>query len=62
MNTYLAEVPGESLFSKNVRTFAHYLYVLRGCRDGQDVNDWMAAEAQLKDYRSLVQGATGAKS
>ena len=37
----------ESELRQNVATLAHYLYVLRGCRDGRHLDDWLEAEQRL---------------
>jgi hypothetical protein len=40
----------ETLFSQNVKTLAEYLYVVRGCRPGRDLDNWIEAETRLKEY------------
>jgi len=52
----------ESLFTKNVRSLAHYLYVLRGCPEGRTLVHWIEAETQLRDYHSLVQPSLEAQT
>ena len=43
------DVPNQSLFYQTVEQLAHYLYVLRGCQEGRDLNDWIEAETELKN-------------
>jgi hypothetical protein len=38
----------KSVFRQNIRTLAHYLYVLRGCKKGRAVENWLEAENKLK--------------
>ena len=38
----------ESPFYQNVQTLAHYLYVMRGCKEGESLENWLEAEAQLR--------------
>jgi len=40
----------ESLFHENIKTLAHYLFVARGCQEGRALNNWIEAEAQLKEF------------
>jgi hypothetical protein len=42
--------PLESSFHQSVRTLAQYLYVMRGCKEGTALNNWLEAEAQLQKY------------
>ena len=43
----------ESPFYQNVQTLAQYLYVMRGCKEGGDLDNWLEAEAQLQRYSGI---------
>lgn len=49
MKTTSKEFTEEPLFSQNIRTLAHYLYVLRGCQEGHALNNWIEAEKMLRE-------------
>jgi hypothetical protein len=48
MNPTPDDAKVESFFHQTVNELAHYLYVLRGCKEGHDVDNWIEAETQLK--------------
>ena len=35
-------------FNINVSSLAQYLFVVRGCKEGRDVANWLEAESELK--------------
>ena len=41
-------------FYANVCALAHYLYVARGGKEGEDEKNWREAQRQLKRYRSCT--------
>jgi DUF2934 family protein len=45
----------ESPFYQNVQTLAQYLYVMRGCKEGKDLDNWLEAEAQLRKCAGLTE-------
>jgi len=42
-----------SLFHQKVSELAYYLFVLRGCKEGNDFNNWIEAEARLKQQMAM---------
>ncbi len=48
MNPTPDDTKVKSFFHQTVNELAHYLYVLRGCKEGHDVDNWIEAETQLK--------------
>jgi hypothetical protein len=34
---------------EQIRQRAHELYLQRGCEDGKDVEDWLQAEAEIRE-------------
>ena len=38
---------GKALRAERIRAVAYQLYEARGCADGHDMDDWLAAEATL---------------
>jgi hypothetical protein len=45
----------ESPFYQNVQTLAHYLYVMRGCKEGEALDNWLEAEAQLLKFSGVAE-------
>jgi hypothetical protein len=45
-----------ALFRRSVRELAYYLFVLRGCKQGRRLDDWIEAEKMLRHQtvRSLL--------
>ena len=46
---------------EQIRRRAYQLYERRGCEAGQDVEDWLAAEAELAQERTLSVARTAVK-
>jgi hypothetical protein len=45
----------ESPLHQTVAQLAYYFYVLRGCREGRDLNNWIEAERRLTNSLLLDQ-------
>jgi Protein of unknown function (DUF2934) len=41
--------------NEQIQARAYELYLERGCQDGRDVEDWLAAEEELKQRRAEVE-------
>lgn len=59
MNPTPSDANVESFFHQTVNELAHYLYVLRGCKEGHDVDNWIEAETQLKSRLFLGKRLAG---
>jgi hypothetical protein len=55
MNPMPNDVTEESLFHQAVTQLAHYIYVMRGCKEGRDLNNWIEAETQLKGCLAVTE-------
>ena len=56
MNPTPTDAKEESLFHQTIAQLAYYLYVLRGCKEGRDMNNWIEAETQLKSRVAVNEG------
>ncbi len=42
-------MPMNSTMEENIRRRAYQLYEQRGCESGHDIEDWLRAEAELRE-------------
>ena len=56
MNPTPTDAKEESLFHQTIAQLAYYLYVLRGCKEGRDMNNWIEEETQLKSRVAVNEG------
>ena len=50
------------LTHEDIARHAHEIYVEKGCRQGQDEQDWLQAEQELKNQRNWLQAGQDTKT
>lgn len=50
----MPDIGSEELTEEIIRKHAYELFELHGCQHGRDVEDWLAAEAQVQGKKSSV--------
>ena len=51
-----------TLTHEDIAGHAHEIYVEKGCRQGQDEQDWLQAEQELKNQRNWLQAGQDTKT
>ena len=46
----MPELPDKHPTKDQIERRAYEIYLARGCQDGQDISDWLAAEGEIKEF------------